>query len=591
MVGSLALSALCAAIPLIVMFVMLGVFRTSAPVSALTGLALSILLAILVWQMPLGQALSSTAAGAVYGFFPILWILINALWVYKLTVATAWFEVLGRTIRSISNDLRILAVLIGFCFGALLEGLAGFGAPVAITAAMLLAAGMKPIKSAMVALLANTAPVAFGAMGAPIIALQGVTGLELSDLSAMVGRQTPLIALIVPLVLVLLVDGRRGVRQTWPVAIVAGVAFAVSQFLISNYVTVELTDVVAALATVLVVLLFLRVWQPREVIGIETDGATPADAAAAGSPGDAMPAGATSAAAGGSDPAASGPGGATSEPEPGVTAGSVTAAVSAAGAEGAQLPQKTGRPSGREIWLSVAPYLVIMAVFSVAQLPGIKDWLLRSGGVSFRWPGVDVYTADGEPLAAQNFRIDHIRATGSLLLVSGLITLGIYRISLWTGIKVYGDTLKQLRWTLLTVSSVLALAFVMNFSGMTTSLGVALAATGGFFAVLSPVIGWIGVALTGSDTSSNSLFGQLQVTAAAETGLSPVLMAASNSAAGVMGKMLSLQNLAVGAAAVSLEKGESTLFRRLLGWSVALLAVITVLIVLQSTPVLSWMVP
>jgi lactate permease len=574
--GSLGLSALCAALPLLLLFVLLGVFRVKAAKAALTSLLLSIVLATLVWQMPLDQALSATAAGAFYGLFPILWILVNALWVYKLTVATPWFDALGRTIRSISNDLRILSILIAFCFGALLESLAGFGAPVAITAAMLMAAGMKPLKSAVVSLLANTAPVAFGAMAAPIIALNGVTGLPLHDLSSMAGRQTPFIALIVPLVLVFIVDGKRGVKQTWPVALVAGAVFGIFQFITSNYFAVELTDVVAAVATVAAVLLMLRFWQPREIIEMSGQGSD------SGEPGEELSSG----------PAQSRQASARrygSEREP--ASASVTEAVSAAATTRVMTPANVQRPAAREIWMAVAPYLIIMAIFSVAQIPLVKNWLSVVGSVSFAWPGLDVVDADGKHVAAQKFKFDHLKATGTLLLISGIITMVLYRIPAVSGLRIYWETLKQLRWTIVTVTAVLALSFVMNLSGQTTSLGLALASAGGFFAVLSPVIGWIGVALTGSDTSSNSLFGQLQVAAAEQTGLPPVLMAAANSSAGVMGKMLSLQNLAVASAAVGLEGAESTLFRKLLGWSLALLAVMIVLVLLQSTPVLGWMVP
>lgn len=576
--GSLGLSALCAALPLILLFVLLGVFRVKAAKAALISLMLSIVLAIAVWQMPLDQALSATAAGAFYGLFPILWILVNALWVYKLTVATPWFDALGRTIRSISNDLRILSILIAFCFGALLESLAGFGAPVAITAAMLMAAGMKPLKSAVVSLLANTAPVAFGAMAAPIIALNGVTGLPLQDLSSMAGRQTPFIALVVPLLLVFIVDGKRGVKQTWPVALVAGAVFGIFQFITSNYFAVELTDVVAAVATVAAVLLMLRFWQPREII--EMSG----QVSASGEPGEEITAG-------------SGKSGNTSSgrsPSGRVPASaSVTEAVSAAAMAGVltQAGSKVQRPGAREIWMAVAPYLIIMTIFSIAQIPVVKNWLSVVGSVTFAWPGLDVVDADGKAVAAQKFKFDHLKATGTLLLISGIITMILYRIPAASGVKIYWETLKQLRWTIITVTAVLALSFVMNLSGQTTSLGLALASAGGFFAILSPVIGWLGVALTGSDTSSNSLFGQLQVAAAEQTGLPPVLMAAANSSAGVMGKMLSLQNLAVAAAAVGLEGAESTLFRKLLGWSLALLALMIILVVLQSTPVLGWMVP
>ncbi|WP_144672352.1 L-lactate permease [Arthrobacter sp. U41] len=568
--GSLVISALCAALPLVLLFVLLGVFKVKAPVAALASLALSLVLAVAGWQMPVNQALSATAAGIFYGLFPILWILVNALWIYRLTVATPWFEVLGRTIRSISNDLRILSILIAFCFGALLESLAGFGAPVAISAAMLMAAGMKPLKSAVVSLLANTAPVAFGAMAAPIIALNGVTGLPLHDLSSMAGRQTPFIALIVPLLLVFIVDGRRGVKQTWPVALVAGVAFGAAQFVTSNYFAVELTDVVAAVVTVAAVLLMLKVWQPKETVGMEgaVEGAPEAEhaavAVAAVSRGTGSDAGATAGTAAGSD---------------------------AGRAAGTTVPTDNSRPEPRQIWMAIAPYLIIIAVFSVAQLPFVKTWLGQVGSVTFAWPGLDITDSAGKPVAATKFKLDHLKATGTLLLFSGLLTMVLYKVSASQGLRIYRDTLVQLRWTIVTVTAVLGLSFVMNLSGQTTTLGFALASAGGFFAILSPLIGWIGVALTGSDTSSNSLFGQMQATAAEQTGLSPVLMAASNSSAGVMGKMLSLQNLAVAAAAVGLDGAEGTLFRKLIGWSLGLLALITVLIYLQSTPVLGWMVP
>jgi len=577
--GSLVLSALCAALPLVLLFVLLGVFKVKAPKAALASLALSLVLAIAGWQMPVNQALSATAAGIFYGLFPILWILVNALWIYRLTVATPWFEVLGRTIRSISNDLRILSILIAFCFGALLESLAGFGAPVAISAAMLMAAGMKPLKSAIVSLLANTAPVAFGAMAAPIIALNGVTGLPLHDLSSMAGRQTPFIALIVPLLLVFIVDGRRGVKQTWPVALVAGVAFGAAQFVTSNYFAVELTDVVAAVVTVAAVLLMLKVWQPKETIGM--GGAVEAAPEAA----HAAAAVGTGSRDGGSRDGGSAVGPAV---EPGTGAGREH---SSASAPGTTVPADNSRPEPRQIWMAIAPYLIIIAVFSVAQIPFVKTWLGQVGSVTFAWPGLDITDSAGKPVAATKFKLDHLKATGTLLMFSGLLTMLLYKITASQGLRIYRDTLVQLRWTIVTVTAVLGLSFVMNLSGQTTTLGFALASAGGFFAILSPLIGWIGVALTGSDTSSNSLFGQMQATAAEQTGLSPVLMAASNSSAGVMGKMLSLQNLAVASAAVGLDGAEGTLFRKLLGWSLGLLALITVLIFLQSTPVLGWMVP
>ncbi|QIM16299.1 L-lactate permease [Leucobacter insecticola] len=550
--GSIGWSALFAALPLIVMFVLLGVFRVKAAYAALAGLALSIVLAVVGWQMPIGQALSGTAEGILYGMFPILWILINALWIYRLTLETGWFEALGTTIRSISNDLRVLSIIIAFSFGALLESLAGFGAPVAISAAMLIAAGMKPLKAALVSLLANTAPVAFGAMGAPIIALAGVTGLPVQSLAAMAGHQTPFIAFLVPLILVFVVDGRRGLRQTWPIALVAGVVFGASQFVTANYFAVELTDVVAAIATVIAVLVMLRFWQPSEIVSFNESDTS----------------------------------------EEGAALAHDTTASALAGAAGTKTATRALPTSAvARTWGAIAPYLAIITIFAIAQIPAIKTWLGEVGTVSFQWPGLDITNADGEPIPAQLFKLDHLKATGTLLLFAGIVTMVLHKINIKTALRVYGETLRELRWTILTVAAVLGLAFVMNLSGQTASLGYALAATGGFFVLLSPVIGWVGVAITGSDTSSNSLFGLLQVTAANQVGLNPILMAAANSSAGVLGKMLSLQNLAVAAAAVNLHGSESTLFRKLLGWSLALLAFITLLIFLQSTPVLGWMVP
>ena len=562
---SLMLSALLAALPLVTLFALLGIFKVKAAYAAVASLAVAFVLAVAVWQMPVGQAFSATAEGVFYGFFPILWILIAAMWVYNLTVATGWFDALGRIIRSISDDPRVLAILIAFCFGALLESLAGFGAPVAISAAMLMAAGMKPVRSAVVSLVANTAPVAFGAMAAPITALAGVTGLPVHDLASMTGRQTPFVALIVPLVLVFLVDGKRGMRETWPVALVAGLVFGLTQFVVSNFLAFEVTDVVAAVLTVGAVLLMLRLWQPKH---------SPADEQAAD--GDAARSGRRApvpAPAGGSDGAAP--------------------AATALAVEELELTSEHGlvHRSPARVLKATAPYLAIIAIFTIAQIPAVKSWLATSGTVGFSWPGLHVLGSDGKPAGNQVFHLDHLKATGTLLFLSGLVTMAIYRIGPREGALAFGRTIKQLRWTIVTVASVLALSFVMNLSGQTSTLGFALASTGAFFVVLSPVIGWIGVALTGSDTSSNSLFGLLQVTAAKSAGLQPVLMAAANSAAGVMGKMLSVQNLAVAAAAVGLKDGEHILLRKVIWWSLGLAAFVTVIIVLQSTPILGWMVP
>ena len=554
--GSLALSALLAALPLLLLFLLLGVFKVKAWIASLIAVAVSALVAIVGWGMPVALAFSATAEGVFYGAFPIMWILLNAIWVYQLSVVTGWFEQLGQLIRSVSDDQRVLAILIAFCFGALMEALAGFGAPVAISAAMLLAAGMKPMKSAIVSLLANTAPVAFGAMGAPIIALSGAVSsthpeLGIHVLSQMAGRQTPFVATIVPFVLVLLVDGWRGVRQTWPVALVAGVVFGAAQYVTSNFITVEITDVVASLLTIAVVLVMLQVWKPKNSApldhAIETEEAVV------------------------------------------LTSGKLDhyAEITATGA--------------KRVWGAIAPYAIIVIIFSISQIPAVKAWLLGIGQVKFPWPGLNATDADGKMASvilnaagkpvSTTFTLDHLRATGTLLLLSGVTTAFVYKVNAADAVQAYLGTLKELRFTIITVLSVLGLAYAMNLSGQTASLGSALAAgLAGAFALVSPLIGWVGVAITGSDTSSNALFGMLQVTAAEQSGLDPVLVAAANSSGGVMGKMISPQNLAVAAAAVGMVNREGEIFRKVLPWSLGLLAYFTVLVALQAGA-LSWMVP
>lgn len=563
--GSLPLSALVAVLPLAVLFVLIGVFGVKAWKASLVGLAMSVTLALLVWRMPPLQALSATAEGALYGIVPILWILVNALWVYRLTVITGWFEVLGERIRSVSDDQRILAILIAFCFGALLESLAGFGAPVAISIAMLIAAGMKPVKAAVVSLLANTAPVAFGAMAAPILALSGVTGIDIHLLSQMAGRQTPFLAMFVPLILVFIVDGTRGIRETWPIAVLAGLAFALSQFITSNFIAVEITDVVASVVTLMVVLLVLRVWKPANTVAFEHPAAVVASTEVARGE---QPSGADVTSAGG--------------PSTGSTA---------AAPHGASVViDRSARSTANLTWNAVMPYVVIIAVFSISQIPLVKDFLADVATISFPWPGLSVADASGNPVSTV-FALNVVGTGGTLLFVSGVIVALAYRITLRDALRAYGHTLHQLRYTIITVTAVLALAYVMNLSGQTQSLGSALAASGAFFAILSPAIGWLGVAITGSDTSSNALFGLLQATTAEQVGLDPILMAATNSSAGVLGKMLSPQNLAVAAAAASMAGREGELFRKLIGWSLGMLAVFTVFVALQSTPILGWMVP
>ena len=543
--SSLFLSSLFALIPLATLFILLGGMRLKAPIAAGFAVLASILVAIIVYSMPVGQALDAGLEGAAFGLFPIMWIVWNAIWIFNMTEDTGYLAVLRRSVASISEDQRIQAVIVAFSFGALLEALAGFGTPVAMTSIMLVGLGFKPIKAASVALVANTAPVAFGAIAIPIVTLAGLTDLPKEDLGAMVGRQTPFLALFVPLILVGMVDGWRGVKAVWPAAMVGGVTFAVGQFACSNYVSVELTDIVASLLSIVAIVAFLRVWHPEEPVTGERFG-RPAIAGAAVS-----------------DPAHE-------------------AVI--------RRREGTGRDSGGDIFKAYAPYLIVIAVLALAQWSPIKN-ALAHGATEFNWPGLNVVNSKGEAPSSVVYKFGWLPAAGTLLLISGLLTMPVLRVGPAGALRAYARMLNQLKWATVTVMAVLALAYVMNLSAQTLTIGTWIAGVGGVLAFFSPIIGWIGTGVTGSDTSSNSLFGVLQVTAAKQAGLDPTLLAASNSSGGVLGKMISPQNLAIGAAAVGLAGKEGDLFRRVIGWSLLCLLVMCILAYLQSTSLLSWMVP
>jgi lactate permease len=545
--NSLGLTTIFAVLPILGLFVLLGGLRMKAHWAGLIALLISILVAIIVYSMPVGQALDSALEGGAFGIFPIMWIVWNAIWIYNMTESTGHSAVLRRSFASVSDDQRVQAVIIAFCFGALMEALAGFGTPVAITAVMLVALGFRPMKAAAVALVANTAPVAFGAIAIPIVTLSGLTGLPKEDLGAMVGRQTPILALVVPLILVGMVDGRRGIRQAWPAAMVGGIAFGVGQFACSNYISVELTDIVASLFSAGMLVLFMRVWQPAEHVSGEPSGRTGRPAIA---------------------------GAATADP-------ALEADV--------RRREGNGRDSRADVFLAYLPYLVIIAVFSITQIGTIKDGL-DSVSQEFTWPGLNIHTPSGDVVTSTTYKFNWLIAAGTLLLISGLIIMPFLRMGPGRALRVYGRTLDQLKWATLTVAAVLALAYVMNLSGQTVTIGLWIAGAGSVLGLFSPIIGWLGTAVTGSDTSSNSLFGVLQQTAAHKAGLSPTLLAAANSSGGVLAKMISPQNLAIGASAVGLAGQEGDLFRRVLKWSLILIAGMCILVYLQTTSVLSWMV-
>ena len=581
---SVAISAIFAVLPLLTLFVLLGVLRMKAWIAGLISLGVALVVAIFVYSMPVGQSLLSASEGAAFGFFPILWIVINAIWVYNLTVVSGHFDVLRRSFEQVSADRRIQAIIIAFCFGALLEALAGFGTPVAITVVMLMALGFRPLRAASVALIANTAPVAFGALATPIVTLASVSHganpdprLTVDTLGSMVGRQTPILALVVPLVLVLVVDGRRGVRQTWPAAVTAGVTFGVAQFVASNYISVPLTDVVASLVSAAAVVLLLRVWRPVE--SPEMADEAPAEVTAgAVAPSQRSP-----------EPAREPAAAALSSGYPTVSAG---------GGGGHEPPSSGGatgspvRDSRADVMKAYAPYLVIIVLFSLANINAIKNALAKKPWtVKFQWPGMDILGSNHKAVSSATFTLNWLPAAGTLMVIAGVITAAILGISAKRALKAYGDTYVRLWHAIVTVMAVLALAYVLNQSGQTNTLGAALAAAGGVFVIFSSILGWIGVAVTGSDTSSNALFGALQVQTAAKAGLDPLLLAAANSSGGVLGKMISPQNLAIAASAVGMAGKEGLIFRKVIGWSLALLAFMCVIVALQHTPVLGWMVP
>lgn len=538
---SLVLSALIAALPLITVFLLLGVARIKAHWAGLSGLAVALVVAVTGYGMPADKALLSASQGAAFGLLPVLWILVTAIWLHQLTVRSGRFEDLRAAFGALSPDPRVQAVVIAFCFGGLLEALAGFGAPVAITGMMLVALGFAPLRAAITVLLANTAPVAFGALGTPIITAGELTGVPYETIGAVVGRQTPVLALVVPLLLVAVIDGKRGMRETWPAALVSGVTFALTQFVCANFISVQLTDIVSALVGALTLLVLLRFWQP---------------------------------------------GGGTEARSRLLTTGEGSADEAAASGAAAASPLTT-----RRTLLALFPYLLVIVVFAAVKLIGPLENALAATDVEVPWPGLHghVRTAEGDLESTTAFDLDWLSTPGSLLLLCGVVVALVLRVRPRSALQEFTGTVAALRWPGLTVLSVLALAYVMNHSGQTATVGTAIAGAGSAFVFLSPVLGWLGVAVTGSDTSANALFSGLQQVAAQRVGADPALLLAANTSGGVMGKMISPQNLAVAAAAVGLAGQEARILRSVLPWSLGLLVAMCALVFLQSG-ILAWTV-
>jgi lactate permease len=610
------LSALVAGLPLYVLFILLAVLRLPAWICALAAMLTAFVLAWLVWGMPFGITLGTATEGMAFGLWPISWIVLNAVFFHNLTVASGDFDVIKRSLMRLTTDRRLQTLLVAFSFGALLEGIAGFGAPVAITASILASLGFEPVTAAVLALLANTAPVAFGSIGIPVVTLgnliapivgHSVTSTTLA-LSAMVGRQLPIFSVIIPAYLIVVLAGFRSMRQVLPAVLVTGISFAVVQFLISNFVGPELTDIIAALVSMGCLALLLRVWRPRDNWQFASE-ATPA----------AMP----RPVMGGSDL----PGRAAAMPatpsdvvdSPGRVARAysmyiVLVVVILIGQMG-NLPWWSGHPPGDVKTALPAPANVtadLQCGSPTGSSPFVKlcpqPWFgpdpakdrqaFKFPVWNFYWPGT-YEVKGGKPVSlifrekpivgksteyALTFKWDFLLAAGSLVLyacvIAYLIMLARRRFSF---LAVYGRTIRQLALPIATIALILAIAQLMNYSGMTASLAILFSKTGFIFPFVAAFLGWLGVFLTGSDTSSNTLFGPLQAQTAQQLGnVSPILTAATNSSGGVMGKMISPQNLSVGAAGVNKVGAEGEIFRRVIGYSLILTSLVGIVAMIEA---------
>lgn len=502
--GSTVLTALIASLPIIFFFVALTKLKLKGYMAGLYTLLIALGVAIFAFGMPIGMALSSAVYGFAYGLWPIAWIIITAVFLYKITVKTGQFDIIRASVISITEDQRLQMILVGFSFGAFLEGAAGFGAPVAITAALLVGMGFNPLYAAGLCLIANTAPVAFGAMGIPILVAGKVSGLDPYHIGQIAGRQLPILSIIVPFWLVAMMDGMRGIKQTYPALLVAGVSFAVTQFITANFIGPELPDVTSALVSLICLSAFLKVWQPKEIFTFQ--GMKQPEARKAS----------------------------------GYTAGQIIKAWS--------------------------PFAILTVFVSLWTVKGLKT-LLDTATISIEWPGLHNLVLKAAPIVAEPkpyeaiYKLNLLSAVGTAILLSAIVTIILLKMKPSEAIKTFNETLYELRFSILSIGLVLGFAFVANYSGLSSTLALVLAGTGTLFPFFSPFLGWLGVFLTGSDTSANALFGSLQASTANQVGMSPDLAVAANTTGGVTGKMISPQSIAVACAAVGLEGKESDLFR------------------------------
>ncbi|EEL85277.1 L-lactate permease [Bacillus cereus] len=542
--GNIWISAAVALIPIIFFFLALAVFRMKGYVAGFITVVLTILVALFAYKMPFTMAMAATGYGFLYGLWPIAWIIIMSVFLYKISVKTGQFDVIRASVLSITNDHRLLVILIGFSFGAFLEGAAGFGAPVAITAALLAGLGLNPLYAAGLCLIANTAPVAFGAMGIPITVAGQVTGIDPHKIGQMAGHQLPFLSLFVPFFIVFLMDGFKGVRQTWPALFVAGSSFAITQFITATFLGPELPDITSALVSLVSLSLFLKVWQPKEIY--QSKEANSEVAAAT-----------------------------TTTSMPKLTVGKVVKAWSPF------------------IILTVMVVIWSQSFFKALFAPG---GALESLVFKFEVPGLHNLVMKAEPIVNKPtpyeaiLKLDILSATGTAILIACIISIFILKMSAKDAVVTFKETLNELKMPILSIGFVLGFAFIANYSGLSSTLALALAGTGGLFPFFSPFLGWIGVFLTGSDTSANALFSNLQAITAQQVGVSEVLLVAANTTGGVTGKMISPQSIAIACAAVGLAGKESDLFRFTVKHSLFFVIIVGIMTYVQAY-YLTWMIP
>jgi lactate permease len=520
------LSALLATLPVVVLLGSLALLHMKAHFAALLGLATSLICAIWIFGMPASLAAKTAVLGAGYGLLPIGWIILNVIFMYQLTCEAGLFKIMQESLTSVTQDRRLQLLLIAFSFGAFFEGAAGFGTPVAVTAAILIGLGFKPLQASGLSLIANTAPVAYGALGTPLIALQGVTGLDLLKLSAQAGRILPFFSVLVPFWLVWAFAGFDGMIEVWPAVLVAGVFFAVPQFLVSNFHGPWLVDVIAAVVSLLALTLFLWKWQPKRIWGFEQDG----ERAARGSHGH----------------------------------------------------------SARLVARAWVPWLVLSVVVFIWGLPSVKAKLDSFSAPKFPVVGLHQMVQRVPPVVrkptaeAAVYSLNWMTATGSGILVAAIIAGLIMGFTPWKMLLTYGRTIMRVRFSLLTIATMLSIGYMTRYSGLDAAMGLAFARAGMLYPFFGTMLGWLGVALTGSDTSSNVLFGSLQRISAEQIGVSPTLMAAANSCGGVMGKMIDAQSIVVASTATEWYGHEGDILRYVFFHSVALAALVGIMVMLQA---------